>query len=103
MRRTRSLLVVLDALLADPNESHWGYQLRRVTGLRSGVLYPILRRLLEAGWVEDGWEEPAAAEGRPPRRYYSLTPTGFAKAKAMVASVPAARQLPARPMPEGRA
>ena len=102
MRRTGSLMAVLDALLAEPDDAHWGYQLRRVTGLRSGVLYPILRRLLEAGWLEDGWEDPAAVEGRPPRRYYSLTPTGVAKAKAMVLSTPA-RQLPAHPMPGGRA
>src|SRR3712207_8962836 len=43
----------------------WGYDLSKRSGVRSGVLYPILRRLLEKGWLTDGWEEPA--DVRKPR------------------------------------
>jgi len=47
MRTTNSLVSVAVALLSDADGEHWGYELGKRTGLRSGVLYPILRRLLE--------------------------------------------------------
>jgi PadR family transcriptional regulator PadR len=65
------------ALMEDPTARRWGYDLSRTAGVRSGVLYPILHRLLEAGWLEDGWEDPATtSRKRPPRRYYELTDEG---------------------------
>ena len=65
------------ALMDEPLGRHWGYDLSKRTGLRSGALYPVLHRLLEDGWLEDGWEDAADAHGkRPPRRYYELTPDG---------------------------
>jgi len=77
MRRTHALVAVLNALTAAPTDPHWGYDLQKRAGVRSGVLYPILRRLHEAGWLDDGWEDPAEiSDGRPPRRYYVITPDG---------------------------
>jgi len=65
------------ALLADPRAKHWGYDLSKRSGVRSGVLYPMLTRMLEQGWLTDGWEDPATIrEKRPPRRYYELTDEG---------------------------
>lgn len=40
-----------------------------------GTLYPILTRLKNAGLVEYKWVESVSG---PPRKYYSLTETGFA-------------------------
>ena len=77
MRITYSLIRVLDALMADPTARHWGYELSRRSGVRSGVLYPILARLLADGLLTDGWEDQAETRGkRPPRRYYELTGEG---------------------------
>lgn len=75
MRKTHATVQMVKALLDDPDAKHWGYDLRRRAGVRSGVLYPILSRMLEAGWLTDGWETPPP-EGRPPRRYYKLTKPG---------------------------
>ena len=37
----------------------------------------MLTRMLDEGWVEDGWEDPTTIrEKRPPRRYYQLTDKG---------------------------
>jgi PadR family transcriptional regulator PadR len=67
------------ALMEAPDGRHWGYDLSRTARVRSGVLYPILHRLLDAGWLEDGWEDPATtSRKRPPRRYYELTDEGRA-------------------------
>jgi PadR family transcriptional regulator, regulatory protein PadR len=86
MRKTHSLIKVIDALLNDPTEQHWGYELSRQSGIRSGVLYPILRRMLEQGWLEDGWEEAgAASRKRPPRRYYKLTGEGEQRMREILA------------------
>ena len=63
--------------MEDPAGRHWGYDLSKRAGVRSGVLYPILHRMLDEGWLEDGWEDGVDTGGqRPPRRYYELTPDG---------------------------
>ncbi len=78
MRKTYALIQVVLALLEDPGGRHWGYDLSKRAGVRSGVLYPILQRMLDEGWVTDGWETPSEIGGnrRPPRRYYELTGHG---------------------------
>ena len=76
MRTTRALIAVAAALMADPRGRHYGYPLSKATGLRSGAMYPLLKRLLDEGWVTDGWE-PSDIPGRPPRRYYTLTEAGM--------------------------
>ena len=77
MRKTHALVQVAMALLDDPTGRHWGYELSRQAGVRSGVLYPMLTRMLDEGWVEDGWEDPTTIrEKRPPWRYYELTDEG---------------------------
>jgi PadR family transcriptional regulator PadR len=77
MRKTHALVQVAMAILDDPTSRHWGYELSKQTGVRSGVLYPMLARMLDEGWVEDGWEDPTTIrDKRPPRRYYQLTDKG---------------------------
>lgn len=76
MRKTHALVQVAIALLDDLNGRHWGYDLSKRSGVRGGVLYPMLTRMLDEGWLTDGWEDPTAIEGRPPRRYYELTDAG---------------------------
>lgn len=80
MRRTHALIQVVQALMDNPGGQHWGYDLSKRAGVRSGVLYPILQRMLAEGWIEDGWEDRAdISEKRPPRRYYELTAEGGAQ------------------------
>lgn len=77
MRTTTALVQVAFALMQDPTSEHWGYQLSKQSGVRSGVLYPILTRMLEEGWLIDGWEDPDTITAkRPPRRYYTVTDEG---------------------------
>jgi PadR family transcriptional regulator, regulatory protein PadR len=78
VRKTYALVQVALALMADPNSRHWGYELSRVSGVRSGVMYPILQRMLDERWLDDGWEDQrqAGTAKRPPRRYYELTSEG---------------------------
>lgn len=79
MRKTHALIQVILVLMDDPLEKHWGYELTKRAGVRSGVLYPLLGRMLDEGWLEDGWEDPNEIVGkRPPRRYYKLTADGVA-------------------------
>jgi len=74
--------------MADADGRHWGYELSKQSGIRSGVMYPVLGRMLDEGWLEDGWEEQAQAgrAKRPPRRYYVLTPEGKSALGAVVAN-----------------
>ena len=86
MRITYALVQVAAALMSDSSGRHWGYELSRLSGVRSGVMYPILQRMLDDGWLVDGWEAQADAgrAKRPPRRYYELTDAGKAALGAML-------------------
>jgi PadR family transcriptional regulator, regulatory protein PadR len=77
-RLTPQTIAVLRVLLAEPGVPHYGLEIARETGLKTGTLHPILGRLQQAGWVESFWEEPTEHEnqGRPRRRYYSLYANG---------------------------
>lgn len=79
MNFTHSLAVVAVAVLQMEQEGDgrlWGYALTKRSGVRSGVLYPQLDRMLGEGWLEDHWEPQEDAKKRPPRRYYTLTDEG---------------------------
>ena len=88
MRRTYALLQVALVLMSDPTAQHWGYELSKQSGVRSGVMYPILSRMLDEGWLTDGWEPHAEIDGakRPPRRYYELTAAGTAALGGLIAN-----------------
>lgn len=73
------------ALMSDRDARNWGYELSKRANVRSGVLYPILRRMLDEDWLKDSWEDPAEiAENRPPRRYYELTAKGLSELGAIL-------------------
>jgi PadR family transcriptional regulator PadR len=95
VRTTYALVAVAIALIDEPSDRHWGYELSRTSGVRPGVMYPILRRLLDDGWVVDGWEDQAEAAQakRPPRRYYELTASGRAGLGALVSKVRSDRRF----------
>ncbi len=49
-------------------------------------MHPILARLEGYGWLASRWEDiDASAEGRPARRYYTLTAEGAQAARAALA------------------
>lgn len=77
MRKTHASVQTALALMADPDARHWGYDLTKRANVRSGVLYPVLTRMLDAGWLSDGWEDRVeTGSKRPPRRYYEVTTVG---------------------------
>jgi PadR family transcriptional regulator, regulatory protein PadR len=75
MNLTYPTTLVLHALA---NGSCHGFDVIDATGLASGTVYPILRRLEEERLVTARWENVSIARGeqRPPRRYYELTAAG---------------------------
>ncbi len=77
MNLTLPTTLVLHALARG---HHHGFDVMDATGLPSGTVYPILRRLEREGLVSADWEAAAIAreEQRPPRRYYELTAAGEA-------------------------
>lgn len=74
---------MLAALLQQPRSWHYGYELSRRTGLKSGTLYPLLIRLNDQGLLESKWMEPDPP-GKPPRHAYKLSPSGLAFARESV-------------------
>lgn len=73
IRMTYATALVLEAL----DQGHeYGFDIIDATRLRSGTVYPLLRRLEEVGLVRSKWERVGEArrENRPTRKYYELRP-----------------------------
>jgi len=85
---------LLAALLQQPRSWHYGYELSKHTGLKSGTLYPLLIRLNDQGLLESKWMEPDPP-GKPPRHAYKLGSSGLAFAREITehATAPARREL----------
>ena len=78
MGRTNLSFGSVAILHAIASGSRFGFDIMAATGLTSGTVYPALDRLEGLRLVRSRWEDEAAAhaEGRPARRYFSLTPAG---------------------------
>jgi DNA-binding PadR family transcriptional regulator len=65
-------------LLALSRGLRYGFEIMDATGLASGTVYPILRRLESARLLTARWEpvRTAREDQRPPRRYYQITGAG---------------------------
>jgi len=92
---TIPLLKVLNAMLEAPDQDLHGFKIIKLTGLKSGTLYPLLARLENAGWVESDWEKQVEP-GRPRRRYYRLTGLGVEAARRELSNLPGRTATPAR-------
>jgi len=79
-------VAVLHALKGSGHSWSYGYDLSKVTGLKSGTLYPILTRLDDEGWLENKWEQ-SSEPGRPPRHLYRLTAAGSVEASQALKTV----------------
>ena len=75
LRLSLQTLQVLDTFLQTPRDWTYGYDISRITGLKSGTLYPILMRLAERKLLETSWE--IVEIGKPPRHMYRLAPDGL--------------------------
>jgi len=73
----------------------FGFDVMDATGLTSGTVYPALDRLESAGYLRSKWEgeEVAHAEGRPARRYFTLTASGAVVLRAALDKYRALRPL----------
>lgn len=82
IRLTSTTLDVIRVLLTStPDNPAWGLRICQEAGLGSGTVYPILERLLRAGWITRRREE-GEHPGRPARTYYDLTGAGRSQANS---------------------
>ncbi len=86
-RITGALLDVLDTLLhaAEEGSELHGWAITKSTRRCGPTVYTVLDRLEDAGWVTGRWEAHNPAPGKPPRRLYGLTPTGYTTARELLA------------------
>lgn len=100
MARVRMTQVTAMVLHAVGTGHRYGFDVMDATGLASGTVYPVLRRLERAKLMRGRWEDAPAAHrgGRPQRRLYELTAAGavaldeasekLASARAFLVSTP---------------
>ena len=95
MNLTYPTTLVLQALASGVRH---GFDVIDATGLPSGTVYPILRRLERESLVAAAWEDATIAhdEQRPPRRYYELTAAGKAVLESARARYRVPRSIAAR-------
>lgn len=104
MAPTRITYPTAVVLVALTRGCRYGFEIMDATGLASGTVYPILRRLEEARLLSARWENVADARDaqRPPRRYYQITGAGRQVARDAAVRFPAlsgARAPGAAPSP----
>jgi len=74
VRLTHTSALILKVISGGCN---YGFDIMEKTGLKSGTVYPVLRRLEQFGLIQAKWEPGEAQElQRPQRRYYRLTRAG---------------------------
>ncbi|WP_410812891.1 PadR family transcriptional regulator [Micromonospora sp. 067-2] len=83
-------LLVLRALLDEPECERYGLELAHLVGLEPGTIYPILVAFEAAGWLASRAEDEVdvRVEGRPRRRYYRLTAAGVIAGRAALTARP---------------
>ncbi|MEO6020016.1 MAG: helix-turn-helix transcriptional regulator [Knoellia sp.] len=103
-RMTGPTRAVLEVLLDQPDDVHYGLAIGALTALPSGTVHPILARLEGLGWVDSSWEDIDPADvGRPRRRLYRLTNHGLASAAEALTRADATRaRLAARALVHAR-
>jgi PadR family transcriptional regulator PadR len=76
----------------------YGFDVADRTGLKTGTVYPSLRRLESLGYVRSSWESEKTArrEQRPARRYYEITAAGSAALEAAIKRFENLGRLPVR-------
>jgi DNA-binding PadR family transcriptional regulator len=89
---SRQTVLLLATLLDAPSRWQHGYGISRITGLKSGTLYPLLMRLEEQGFLESKWLE-TDLPGGPPRHVYRLTAAGRVLARERRESIAGKRAL----------
>lgn len=95
-RLSHQALKVLSVLLQRPQERIAGSDILKQTGMLSGTAYPILARFERAGWLESDWEQLEPSEiGRPRKRLYRFTPSGYNKTRAALAELGVSEGAPA--------
>jgi PadR family transcriptional regulator PadR len=99
IRMTTATLDVLELLVTNADDEHYGLKIAQATGLPTGSVYPILARLEEIGWIESRWESDESEARGPRRRFYRLTPSGLLNARTALASRRTGRRRRPRPIP----
>jgi PadR family transcriptional regulator PadR len=94
-------LRVLERFIEHPAAWHYGYELSRETGLKSGTLYPILMRLAKFSFLETKWI--TTEDGVPPRHTYRLTPKGGELLRSLAGAAFAAAKVRRPAFSGGRA
>ncbi|MEU7323395.1 PadR family transcriptional regulator [Streptomyces griseoviridis] len=78
---TPAMVRILQAYLEDPTTPMYATELMTRAHVGSGSLYPALARMEAAGWIVQEKEDiDPSEEGRPARRYFSMTGKGAAEA-----------------------
>lgn len=81
-------LKLLKLMLEEPTKKRSGAEISRETKIGSGTLYPLLMRFERAGWLTSEWESVDPREaGRPRRRFYRLSASGYPKAHAAISEL----------------
>lgn len=60
----------------DESEQLYGLKIAQMADRKTGVVYPILSRLEQLGWVKSDWEREERGERGPRRRFYCLSSNG---------------------------
>ncbi|MFI8085823.1 PadR family transcriptional regulator [Kitasatospora sp. NPDC086009] len=92
---TMATAKVLRLFVEEPTAERYGWEIMQATALGSGSLYPILARLEREGVIAGAQEDiDPKAEGRPARRFYTITGEGLRIARQALAELHEITRVP---------
>lgn len=99
-RRTKTAVRVAILLVKHAYDRHYAIDLSAEASVSKKDIYPLLTRMRDDGWLQEGWEpQPMTLAGqpRPARRYYTVTDAGRVELRTFLGDL--APPLPPRPSP----
>ena len=73
-----NFMKIYPIFMNEPSNKFAGSEIRKLSKLDSGVVYPLLRGLENKGWLYSEWEKVCPSdEGRPRKKFYWPTPEGI--------------------------
>lgn len=85
---------VIEQYTRDPDAEFFGLEAAKATGYGPGTVYPVIRRMEDAGWLLSREEESDGPRSvaRPARIYYRINPATLPAVRQRLAELDARRR-----------
>ena len=82
---TRNFIKVITPFMDSKKSVRYpGYEVCKMTGLRSGIVYPLLHELNQKSCLSSEWNEVEENSTGPRKKLYQITPSGLKSGRKLI-------------------